>query len=62
MQNSNLVVTITADYKKAVFTWDDELESCDYTAHGLEDDEIQMLIDTKACQGKNIEGYEVTIQ
>jgi hypothetical protein len=56
------VVTITAPYKKAVFTWNDECDACDFTAHGFEDDEIQMLIDTKAYQGKNLEGYEVTIQ
>ena len=32
-------VTVTAPYKKAVFTWSEDLQDCSVVAHGFEDDD-----------------------
>jgi hypothetical protein len=61
MSNSSFVVTITAPYKKAVFTWDEECDSCEVSAYGFEDEEMEMFVSTKAYMGKDLSGYEVTI-
>ena len=54
-------VTITADYKKAVFTWNEDLTECEYTAVGFEDSEIDQLIELKANEGKIVDGYDVDV-
>lgn len=54
-------VTITADYKKAVFTWDDTATKCEVSAIGLEDSEINFLIESKAHMGCQVSGYGVEI-
>ena len=56
-----MIVTVTADYKKAVFTWSDDLEDCDMVAVGFEDDELDALMAAKAHQGANVNGYNVDI-
>lgn len=63
MSNQNqLVVTVTADYKKVVFTWSEDFSEFEYTAFGFEDDEIDSLIDAKAHQGVDVDGYAVDLQ
>lgn len=63
MSNSNqLVVTVTAEYKKAVFTWAEDFSEFEYTAFGFDDSEIDALIDAKAHQGVDVNGYAVDLQ
>lgn len=62
MSSSNLVVTVTAPYKKAVFTWDESCESCSVSGYGFDDQELQMLVASKAHEGASLEGFEVSIQ
>lgn len=57
-----MIITVTAPYKKAVFTWDDALENCELKAHGFEDEEIDMLIENKVHEGADLDGYSVDIQ
>lgn len=63
MANSNqLVVTVSADYKKAVFTWAEDFSSFEYTAIGLDDSEIDALIEANAHKGVDVSGYAVDLQ
>jgi hypothetical protein len=59
---SQLVVTVTADFKKAVFTWSEDMSEFEYTAFGFEGDEIDSLIAAKAHQGVDVDGYAVDLQ
>lgn len=54
-------VTVTAPYKKAVFTWSEDLEDCSVVAHGFEDDEFDASIEAGAHEGADVDGYEVSI-
>lgn len=54
-------VTITADYKKAVFTWNDAATECEMNAIGFEDSEIDSLIASKAHMGSQVSGYSVEV-
>lgn len=56
-----MIVTVTADYKKAVFTWSDDLEDCDMVAVGFEDEELDALMAAKAHEGADVNGYNVDI-
>lgn len=61
MSNSNVVVTVSADYKKAVFTWSEDCSECEYTAVGFDDSEIDLIMESKAHMGSDVEGYTVEI-
>lgn len=60
--SNQLVVTVTADYKKAFFTWAEDFSAFEYTAIGFDDAEIDALIEAKAHQGVDVNGYAVDIQ
>ena len=63
MANSNqMVITVAQNDKFAVFTWAEDCKSCDYTSHGFDDSEIDVIIENKAYMGKDVEGYEVGIE
>jgi hypothetical protein len=55
-------VTVTADYKKAVFTWSDDLMDCDMVSIGFDDDELDAIMEAKGHEGADVAGYVVTIQ
>ena len=56
-----MIITVTQDYKKAVFTWGENFEECDYKAHGFSDDEIDLLIKNNVHEGADLEGFKVSI-
>jgi len=55
-------ITVVTDYKKAVFTWDDDLENCDFVSMGFSDEEIEEMIQNKVHEGADFKNYEVTIK
>ncbi len=54
-------ITVTAPFKKAVFTWSDDLQDCNLESQGFDNDEIKMLMDVGAHEGADAEGYAVDI-
>jgi hypothetical protein len=47
---------------KAVFTWSEDFSEFEYTAIGFDDAEIDTLIEAKAHQGVDVNGYAVDLQ
>jgi len=56
-----MIVTITADFKKAVFTWNEELTECEVSTMNIEDEELEALIDKKAHEGASVSGWQTSI-
>ena len=54
-------VTVTQGKNKAVFTWDESCNECDYVAIGFSDDEIDEMIEQKIHMGAQTDGYEVEV-
>lgn len=59
---NQLVVTVSAEFKKAVFTWAEDFTSFEYTAVGFDDSELDAIMDAKAHEGVDVEGYTVDLQ
>lgn len=55
-------VTVSQDTKKIVFSWNDACNECEYLNLGFEENEIDIIIATQGHEGKEIEGYEVSIE
>jgi hypothetical protein len=55
-------VTATKNYSKAIFTWNDELTECTHVAINISDEELQCLINAKAHEGNDLEGWNITIK
>lgn len=58
-------VTVTAsngDFKKAVFTWSDDLMDCDMASYGFDDEELDAIMEGKAHEGADLDGFIVEIQ
>lgn len=55
------IITVTADYKKAVFTWDNDFENCDFKAYGFSDEEIDEMIENKVHEGADYKDLTVEI-
>lgn len=47
--------------KYAQFTWSDDLENCHHIAVNIEDDEFDMIINSKAHEGAKLEGWNIEI-
>ena len=56
-----MTITITSNYKKAIFTWNDDMSNCSVAAIGIEDDELEKLIAQKAHEGAAVQGWEPSI-
>lgn len=54
-------VTVSKNENVAIFTWNDAATDCDYTAIGFSDEEIDQIIESKAYQGAEVEGYVVEL-
>ena len=48
--------------KFARFTWSDDLENCNHIALNIEDDEFDMIIESKAHEGANLDGWNIEIE
>jgi len=55
-------ITVTAKFKRAVFTWDEELETCTVDAIGFEEGELDLLVEAKVHEGADLEGYLVEVE
>ena len=49
------------DHARAVFTWTEDGENCDFAAFGIEDAELETLITAKVHEGADLEGWKVVI-
>jgi hypothetical protein len=54
-------ITATSEYKKAIFTWDENLTDCEVSALGLSDSDIDFLVENKAHEGKDVAGWDINI-
>ena len=55
-------VTVTQDWKKIIFTWNDACDECTYKNLGFEENEINEIIRAQAHEGKNVDGFVVDIE
>ena len=55
-------VTVTQDWKKIIFNWNDSYDECDYINLGFEENEISEIIRAQAHEGKNVNGFVVNIE
>lgn len=55
-------ITLTQDYKKVTFTWNEDLTECDHFAFGLYDEDFDYIIENKGHEGCNIEGWISTFE
>lgn len=55
------ITNIIDPSKYAKFTWSDDLENCHHLAVNIEDDEFEMIIESKAYEGAKLEGWNIEI-
>lgn len=49
------------DHARAVFTWTEDLESCEVVSFGIEDAELETLTAANVHEGAALEGWRVEV-
>jgi hypothetical protein len=59
--SSSLTVTLTAPYKRVVFTWAPGAADPTFTAAGVSDDELDRILAARGHEGADVEGFETEL-